>query len=148
MKVYVVESGYYSDRKVVFVTERKEIAQKYCELHKNDYGGAKYSVFDTDKVKIETIENDKAIPYLIFLEQYNGGLEVEEDGVWYLSEDRERNHVPKTEIIEDYKRDFFTKEKRLGIKVAGYGNSYEERQKALKIAFDMRAKWLAEKKGV
>lgn len=32
MKVYVVESGYYSERKVVFVTERKEIAQKYCEL--------------------------------------------------------------------------------------------------------------------
>jgi hypothetical protein len=32
MKVYVVDSGYYSEREVILVTERKEIAQKYCEL--------------------------------------------------------------------------------------------------------------------
>lgn len=28
-----MESGYYSEREVVFVTEEKSIAQKYCELH-------------------------------------------------------------------------------------------------------------------
>lgn len=56
MKVYVIETGEYSDRYVVAVTDSEETAQLYCKLSNDD--STSYDEFDTDEIKITTEQKE------------------------------------------------------------------------------------------
>lgn len=132
MKVYVVESGEYSDRYIDFVTDDEEIAKLYCELH-NYSESTHYNEYDTDAVSLEELhsEKDNAVPS------------------WYIE------FNPKGELVSsvfyyaerDHKVDSY-----IGFTNSAYVHVFnipkKEKEKAIKAARDKRAKLLAEKFGL
>lgn len=58
MKVYVIETGEYSDRYVVAVTDSEETAQLYCKFSRD--GSTTYDEYDTNEIKITTEQKEYA----------------------------------------------------------------------------------------
>ena len=143
MKVYVVESGWYSDCGIDFVTDDEETAKKYCELHQFDYGEPRYTEFDTSQVSIQTIDGDEAVPWIVFGCDNKQGIRQVKNDVWYKSSNEP---CPVPQVIESYETCMY---KGIGIVVVGYnGNDIQDQRTAIRVARDMWAQWLAEKNGL
>lgn len=142
MKVYVVESGTYSDRDISFITENEQIAQDFCDIHNgsNSYSDYYYTEYDTDEVTIEMLEEDrkKRIPYWSFdftLDSING---------WLISNLCFHVSFGGEKI---YTEPFISPDtKHIGIDVLNC--EYKDKEKAIKIAKDKVMQFVAEKEGL
>ena len=145
MKVYVVLKGEYSDRSVLFVTDKEEVAKKYCDNHSQDsfYGQPWYETYDTSEITLDWIEETEDVLWTRF--SYDGGkrgLTELRSGCWH-SDDCEKSwdftpiEKPKTNVSIGKNGEVF-------VTVAGYSMD-DSPEKILHIAKDVLMKWLAEK---
>lgn len=134
MKVYIVTSGEYSDYHIVAVFIDKDLAYRYATVRKlkdrwDDYN---VEIYDTDDIKMADVnaEEEKIKPHILYRCEFlpNGTLLEGRDTV------KEKLEEP---VIEDYGRTI--------VYVSKGDKSIEE---CIKIAQDMRAKYLAEKFGL
>ena len=119
MKVYVIEMGEYSDRRIIGVTETEEIAKEMCEKIGGDrWDKATYTEYDTNQFV------DRKLRYIV----------TELCDEWYAkfdSWDLMFTYRENSEVFED--------------EWVIYANSQEQ---AIKIAQDMKAEKAAIKEGI
>lgn len=125
MKVYVIEYNNYSDSYIYGVVEDEEVAM---EMIKRLGDSFTYDEFDTKSISLQ-----KLIPYVIGIEN-NGSIYFEEPleifDYKYANENKNEISVE----YEDGDLEFLIWAKDL--------------DRAKKIAYDMRAEYLAKKEGV
>lgn len=130
MKIYVITKGEYSDYHICAVTESKEKAEMLREVfsrNEYEYDKAKIEEYDTENPDIEKIL------YPMWEIVFNGNGSVKSiDEVTY-GVDRYRE-----EIYDQY----YVKN---GVFVALFA---KDKESAIKIAAERRAKYLAEKQGL
>lgn len=131
MKVYVIQEGCYSDRHIVGVTLNENIAEAYLKIHNtgdwyDDCNIEEYELLDD--VNIITEADSFVKQYIIYI-QNNNLASIKEE--CYVSPDTDK-------ISYSFNNDF-----GMIIKVIE-----DSKEKALKIAYDLRAKKLAEKFGL
>lgn len=123
MKIYVIQIGEYSEKRVVCVADSEDNAKKICEMIKNRTSGCYhdsiwYDVFDTNQFQING--------FRFYVKFYCGEWSVELDC----------DPLPD-ETEESYEL---------------YENNYvvyaQTPEQAIKIAQDMRARIEAEKEGI
>ena len=139
-KIYVITSGEYSDYSIDAIFSDEKTAKKYVEVHTEHFWRPRIEEWNMDEVTIEDLarqEEDTLFCYEFTFSE-DGNLIgqdrfVMEDYMQTIVED-EFWIVGKTSRISN-----------LRIKVC---DKNKTRDQCLKIAQDMRAKYLAEKEGL
>ncbi len=136
MKVYVVTSGEYSDYHIVAVFIDRDLAYRYATVRKLEDRWDDYNVeiYDTDDIKMADVnaEEEKIKPHILYRCEFlpNGTLLEGRDTV------KEKLEEP---VVED----------RYNKNIVVYVPKGDKRvEECIKIARDMRAKYLAEKLGL
>jgi len=124
-KIYIVTEGDYSDYRIVGVFSSKERADAVLASYSNNSGVVEE--YDLDSIKV----CDKVNKYWFYFD-LNGKLEDESIAQSSLSD-----------ICEGMKNNVFRSIKGVGVEVFE-----SDRDKAFKIACDLRAEYLAELHGV
>lgn len=138
MKVYIIFRGEYSDKYIVFITENKQVAEKYCELYSfEQYGAPYYETYDTNEKIIDDINNDikKRMPYWeISYHEDNYGEWIIHNSFFDVCFDRDKNNTKIFKSFSHYGD---------GYTVEVYGYEKEDFEKVKKIARDMLMEQLA-----
>ena len=124
MKVYVIEKGEYSDRHVVAVASCEERAEELCKLHSDTYDKAYYSEFELDTANI-----DRDILVIVWRIIISKDGEVKEASYYFSDE----TYVP-TVWFDKLDGSFW----------AHFPCYTTDKDEAIKIAFDKRAKLMCE----
>ena len=126
--VYVVTKGCYSDYHICAVTLDKEKAERLCKLFdEGSWRDARVEEFDTE-THADLLSGRK--PYRVSFRKNGDLYSVDEDtwGIEYFeSEIIERPNIDDSLLVKLYA---------------------EDRESAIKIAAEKRAKYLAEKEGI
>lgn len=136
MKVYVVTSGEYSDYHIDAVFIDRDLAYKYATVRqlKDKWSGYDVETYDTDDIKIADVnaEEEEIRPHIAYRCEFllNGTLQEGRD-------------VVKNTWDEPVGESRYSK--NIVVYVPKGDKSVEE---CIKIAQDMRAKYLAEKLGL
>ena len=139
-KIYVVTGGEYSDYGIYEIFSNEEVAKKYVEVHNHQYFSLRIEEWNMDEVTVKDLAEQEA--NTLFCYEFT----FSEDGD-LIGQDRF--------VMEDYMQTIVEDElwlvgatsgiSNLRIKVC---NKNKTRDQCLKIAQDMRAKYLAEKEGL
>ena len=150
MKVYVVESGEYSDRHIEFITEDEQVAKDFCDIHNTgDYDDYYYSCYDTEEVTIKCIEEErkKRIPFwkVIFEKDALNGWIIS-NMFFNVTFDKDNASFETYEYDSNPYKSYENKANNIVVYVLYCEHS--EKDKAIKIARDKVMQFIAEKEGL
>lgn len=119
MKIYVIEKGQYSDRRVVGVTDNKQMAIKICKMgsnHKYMADDITYSEWDTEqfsngliRYRVEYFLGDWNYEFDDFWGEYDSNIEVYEDTFIIFADSPEQ----AIKIAQDMRAERIAKQKGL-----------------------------------
>ena len=128
MKVYVITKGCYSDYHICGATTDEEVAKKLVKKYSDMYEVAECEEYESEEIVDDELDDYVDVWHIVI---NSNGLMVDPKCSGYVNKHREVNSY---QLGQNLIFDAYIKEK--------------DKEKAIKIAIDRRAKMLAERLGL